>query len=83
MADLSLTRSSSAALAGRMATCGSELAQVVTPKGFIARAIAAWRQRQHLDRLDAHMLKDIGLTKDDVTREIARPVWDVPSTWRY
>lgn len=33
------------------------------------------RQHRALAALDDHMLKDIGLTRCDVTREIARPFW--------
>lgn len=35
------------------------------------------RQRRALARLDQRMLNDIGLTKDQVMREISRPPWDV------
>lgn len=33
------------------------------------------RQRKHLASLDDRMLKDIGLTADDVRRECAKPFW--------
>ncbi|NUB46055.1 DUF1127 domain-containing protein [Fertoebacter nigrum] len=45
--------------------------------GLIAR-----RQRAHLGRLDDHALADIGLTRADALAEAARPVWDVPASWR-
>ncbi len=47
---------------------------------LIAR-LGLWRQRRHLAALDAHLLKDIGLTPDEAAAEAARPVWDAPSTW--
>ncbi|HEV7370504.1 DUF1127 domain-containing protein [Arenibaculum sp.] len=33
------------------------------------------RQRTMLARLDAHLLDDIGLSGEDVAREIAKPFW--------
>jgi len=33
------------------------------------------RQRQQLARLNEAMLKDIGLTRADVTKEIDKPFW--------
>ncbi len=35
------------------------------------------RQRRALSRLDDRMLNDIGLTREQVTRELGRPFWDV------
>ncbi|MEJ6391295.1 DUF1127 domain-containing protein [Gymnodinialimonas ulvae] len=46
------------------------------------RMIAVWRQRQHLNRLDAHMRCDVGLSGAEVRREVGRPIWDAPSAWR-
>ncbi|WP_370268917.1 DUF1127 domain-containing protein [Nioella sp.] len=34
------------------------------------------RTRRGLKRLDAHLLNDIGLSRRDVERELARPVWE-------
>lgn len=34
-----------------------------------------WCQRQALSRLDDHRLKDIGLSRADVEREISKPIW--------
>jgi uncharacterized protein YjiS (DUF1127 family) len=37
----------------------------------------AWRsdQRRRLERLDDHILRDVGLTRAEVDREIAKPFW--------
>jgi uncharacterized protein YjiS (DUF1127 family) len=34
-----------------------------------------WRQRQHLAGLDAHLLRDIGVTHLAVLRETGKPFW--------
>jgi uncharacterized protein YjiS (DUF1127 family) len=45
----------------------------------IFRAIAAWqalrRSRRSLGRLDAHMLRDIGLSQHQAADEAERPFW--------
>jgi uncharacterized protein YjiS (DUF1127 family) len=46
------------------------------------RALALHRSRKDLASLDAHMLRDIGLTPDEAAREAARPAWDAPSHWQ-
>ncbi len=45
-----------------------------------ARQLA--RQRRALGVLDAHMLADIGLSREEARREAARPFWDAPLHWR-
>lgn len=50
--------------------------------GFFQRIFGIWRQRQHLDRLPAHMRRDIGLSDAQVAQEVQRPLWDAPQTWR-
>ena len=45
-------------------------------------ALATWRQRQTLARLDDHLLRDLGLSRRDVESEVNRPIWDVPDFWR-
>lgn len=42
----------------------------------------AWRQRQHLARLDAHMLRDLGLTEADVIRETGRQDLHNANLWQ-
>jgi len=41
----------------------------------IGRWIARRRQRNALRELDEHLLKDIGLSRDDALREAAKPFW--------
>ncbi len=43
---------------------------------------ALWRQRRSLAELDDHLLRDIGLTRDEARRESERPAWDAPAHWR-
>ena len=33
------------------------------------------RSRRHLDTLDDHLLRDVGLTRDDVRHELDKPFW--------
>jgi uncharacterized protein YjiS (DUF1127 family) len=40
------------------------------------------RSRARLATLDDHLLRDIGLTREDAEAEATRPIWDVPSHWR-
>ena len=44
--------------------------------------MSLWRQRRALERLDDRALADIGVSRADAMAEAARPVWDVPATWR-
>ena len=32
-------------------------------------------RRRHLDTLDDHLLRDVGLTRDDIRRELDKPFW--------
>lgn len=41
-----------------------------------------WRSRRALARLDAAGLNDIGLSARRAAQEAAKPIWDVPATWR-
>ncbi|MEM0937031.1 MAG: DUF1127 domain-containing protein [Pseudomonadota bacterium] len=48
----------------------------------LGQILSVARQRKQLAELDDRMLRDVGLTKSDVQREVERPVWDVPAIWR-
>ena len=50
---------------------------------FARAALAAWRQRRVLQRLDASAMADMGLSEADIAREATRPAWDVPQSWWY
>ncbi|WP_425052052.1 DUF1127 domain-containing protein [Psychromarinibacter sp. S121] len=39
------------------------------------------RQRLELGRMDAHMLEDIGVSREQAASEASRPVWDAPGYW--
>jgi uncharacterized protein YjiS (DUF1127 family) len=40
------------------------------------------RQRQALAQMDAHRLRDLGISHADARAEAARPIWDLPPGWR-
>ena len=44
--------------------------------------LSVWKSRRALARLDAHALDDIGVDANRAARESAKPIWDVPATWR-
>lgn len=41
-----------------------------------------WQQRQSLLTMDTSLLDDIGINRAEAIAEAARPIWDVPQTWR-
>jgi uncharacterized protein YjiS (DUF1127 family) len=45
--------------------------------------MAVARERRALSRLDEHLLRDVGLTRDAARREANRDAWDVPERWRF
>ncbi|MEM1302503.1 MAG: DUF1127 domain-containing protein [Pseudomonadota bacterium] len=53
----------------------------VTATAFLYAAVVVtqwaqlYRSRQHLRDLDAHILKDIGISPEDAAREAQRPFW--------
>lgn len=59
----------------------SLLAGPATVAVTLRRRVQAWREAHHtrraLGRLDAHMLKDIGLDPMTIEHEAARPFWDL------
>ena len=57
-------------------------ARTYRPSAWVARLWSRFlemlelrRQRRALARLENHLLDDIGLTRDDVERELARSIW--------
>ena len=48
---------------------------------WISAAIAARRSRRQLSNLQAHLLDDIGVSRNAAENEAKRPIWDVPSHW--
>ena len=53
-----------------------------SPLAVIRAALSTRRQRRALGNLDDSALFDLGLTRAQVEKEAARPVWDVPAGWR-
>ena len=49
---------------------------------LVAGRFAIARSRRGLRRLDDHLLRDIGLTRQEAETEASRAAWDVPSHWR-
>ncbi len=47
----------------------------------LLRALHLRQTRQHLARLEPHLLRDIGLTPDQARREASRIMWDAPEAW--
>lgn len=52
---------------------------LLAPVYRVARALLAWHERAGLRRamarLDDHILRDIGLTRQDVELELIKPFW--------
>jgi len=44
--------------------------------------LALRRDRARLRDLPPHMLRDIGITREEAMAEAGRPLWDVPPHWR-
>ena len=55
------------------------------PRTSLWARLTVWRalgrQRRDLAGLDAHQLRDIGITAQQAATEAARPVWDAPAHW--
>ncbi|PHQ95752.1 MAG: hypothetical protein COB40_09885 [Marinosulfonomonas sp.] len=47
----------------------------------IRLAIALKTQRKTLSGLPDNRLHDLGITRDQVDREVAKSSWDVPTNW--
>lgn len=48
----------------------------------ILNMLSVQRSRHDLANLSDDQLRDIGLSREQVNHEIARPIWDVPANWR-
>lgn len=51
------------------------------PLASLLALAALRRQRRCLAALDAHLLRDVGLTREEALSEAARPAWDAPGHW--
>ena len=49
---------------------------------FLRQMLRAVETRAHLEDMDARMLRDIGITKTEASREIARAPWDITAPSR-
>ncbi len=49
---------------------------------LIRDMIEVRRQRRALSSLDDALLRDIGVSPEEARREVDKPAWDVPVTWR-
>ncbi len=58
-------------------------AGVAAPKRSLAARLVMMlgihRERRSLDQLDAALLEDIGITRDQARKEARRAAWDVPA----
>ncbi len=43
----------------------------------VDRAVADWASRRRLADMDAHMLKDLGISQAQAKFEASRPIWDL------
>jgi uncharacterized protein YjiS (DUF1127 family) len=43
--------------------------------GLLGAWIERWRQRRALAALDDHLLRDLGITREEAERESAKPFW--------
>ena len=48
----------------------------------LSQAVTVWKQRRHLENLDADALKDIGISAREAHSEANRALWDVPAQWK-
>lgn len=49
--------------------------------GSVFNIFALVRSRRDLASLDDHLLRDIGISRDEATTEARRAPWDAPDTW--
>ncbi|MEL6168041.1 MAG: DUF1127 domain-containing protein [Pseudomonadota bacterium] len=71
-------------MTGIVRTAPRYAGSAVTP-GLVSRlltALSIWRERTHLNQLDAHLLRDIGYDRKAADLESRRSVWDAPERWQ-
>jgi uncharacterized protein YjiS (DUF1127 family) len=87
MSPLSNARRGAAALGHQLflsspATLGTLAAFVAKRSTALLRALGRthdrWHQQRRLMDLDDHLLRDIGLTREQAEREARRPFWRLP-----
>jgi len=64
------------------APLGARLRAALSALPALTDYLALRRQRQALGQLDAHLLRDIGLSEAEARKEATRLDWDVPQNWR-
>lgn len=69
-------------ISARQAVAGQSLPASLSWGRRILTMLSVRRSRLDLSQLSDAQLSDIGLSRDQVAQEIARPLWDVPSNWR-
>ncbi|MGY6548737.1 MAG: DUF1127 domain-containing protein [Roseinatronobacter sp.] len=47
----------------------------------LMKVLGLARSRRRLAALEDHLLRDIGLTREEAAREAARRLWDAPGHW--
>lgn len=64
---------------------GSRIARLprISLISFVGKAIAVRRQRRALEKLEDHLLDDIGVTWTDAWSETKRPFWELPERHRW
>ncbi|MFO1070559.1 MAG: DUF1127 domain-containing protein [Geminicoccaceae bacterium] len=61
--------------AATVAASGRQVAPWRRPLQFLRMVLRTLHDRRDLAQLSDHMLHDIGLTRADVERELAQPLW--------
>ena len=51
------------------------------PLRFLLRAMLMKGSRRRLLDLDEHLLRDVGITRQQARLEAERPCWDAPAHW--
>lgn len=64
---------------------GTRCGHARKPRGLLSALLGFdqnFRNRRQLDRLDAHLRRDVGLDEPAARTELDRPFWDIPTWWR-